>query len=79
MQNLSALKINEVEFKPTEPYIELKFTLNSQKKVDIKRTIWNVNSNCDATLKYEFETDLTYIDIFINGLKEILVKFPPRK
>jgi hypothetical protein len=79
LQNLSALKINRVEFKPTEPYIDLKFTLNSRKKVDIKGSIWNVKLECDATLEFEFETDLTFIDIFISGLKNILAVYPPRK
>lgn len=79
LQNLSALKLNNVEFKPMEPYINLKFTLNSRKKVNVKGSIWNVDSECDATLEFEFETDLTFLDIFINGLKDILAEFPPRK
>ena len=79
LQNLSELKLKEVEFRPTEPYINLKFTLNTKKKVNIKGTVTNINSECYATLEFEFETDLTFIDIFIKGLKAILEKFPPRK
>jgi hypothetical protein len=75
----SALKTKEVEFIPIEPYLKFTLSLNSRKKVEVKGTVTNANSECWATLEYQFETDLTYIDVFINGLKNILEKYPPRK
>ncbi|WP_445738865.1 hypothetical protein [Niallia sp. FSL R7-0271] len=51
------------------------FKLNRRKKVDINGC---VRYPMDSTtfLQFDFETDLTYVDVFIKGLESILAKYP---
>ena len=75
------LKIYEVDFLFTEP--EFGFTLSNKsltgknilvsgEMIDFKLNKSNVN------VKFEFKTDLSLIENFINGIKRILLEFPPR-
>ncbi|HBL49447.1 MAG TPA: hypothetical protein DHD79_03520 [Firmicutes bacterium] len=76
---MSALEKNHVKFWPTEPYVRLNLTLDSRKKIGVEGTVWNMNSQHDATLNFKFATNLTCLDIFAKGIQAIVERFPRRK
>jgi hypothetical protein len=53
------------------------FTDNSMKKVLVKG-YFQYPVGIGAKLNFEFETDLTYIDKFIEGIQDVLKEFPSR-
>ncbi|MBY6036686.1 hypothetical protein KUV80_08480 [Fictibacillus nanhaiensis] len=71
----SALKKKEVNIKPTEPYFGLTFSVDKRKKVNVNGYV-QYPVGWGAELQFEIETDLTYVDEFIRGLKSILKNFP---
>jgi hypothetical protein len=75
--DFSALKREQVEFEPTEPYIHLEFSFNSRKNVVVKGFVQH-DAGHGPKLHFTFETDLSHIDLFIAGIKNILSAFPPR-
>lgn len=72
------LQTKEVLFAPTEPFFELTFSLNERKKVDVHGYI-QYPVGTGSELQFEFETDITYIEIFHRGLQAIINKFPVKK
>jgi len=74
LRDFSDLKIEEADFTPLEPVFELFFSFSSLKKVVVKGNV-NYPVGVGATLDFEFETDLTYMDKFIEGLKLINIVF----
>lgn len=74
-----ALKKKEVIFEPTESYFGLTFSLKKfRKKVNVNGYVQYPVGH-GSELQFEFETDLTYIEKFVNGLKEIIRHFPVKK
>lgn len=49
--------------------------MNGRKNVSVDGFI-QYPAGCGTELKFEFETDLTYIDAFIQGLESILIQYP---
>ncbi|MED4188809.1 hypothetical protein P4619_19845 [Halalkalibacterium halodurans] len=77
LEQFRALAINEVVFDPIEPFFQLTFSFNQLKKVVVSGYVeYPVGEG--AQLQFEFETDLTYVDQFAAGLKEMLQRFPVR-
>jgi hypothetical protein len=74
--SFSALLEKEVTFEPTEPYFGLTFRFMSQRKMIEVDGYVQYPVGTGAVLKFETETDLTYIDQFINGLENMLKTFP---
>jgi hypothetical protein len=74
--SFSALLEKEVTFEPTEPYFGLTFRFMSQRKMIEVDGYVQYPVGTGAVLKFEMETDLTYIDQFINGLENMLKTFP---
>lgn len=73
-----ALERATVEFEPTEPYFDLELSLDSRKKVLVKGHI-QYPAGWGAELRFEFETDLTHVDHFVNGIESILREFPAKR
>lgn len=71
LEQFRALAINEVVFAPMEPVFELTFSFNRLKKVVVGGYV-EYPIGGGAQLQFEFETDLTYVDQFAAGLKEML-------
>lgn len=78
LQKFSKLIKDKVDFVPTESYFSISFSFNSRKNVQIKVEI-EYPLGWGARLEFDFETDLTYIDKFIDGLQEIYAKFPSKR
>lgn len=78
LQSFSELKKKRVIFEASEPYFELTFSLDSRKKVEIQGTV-QIPVGTGNKLLFEFETDLTYVDSFINGLEDIILEFPAKE
>lgn len=78
LREFVALKLSSVEFSPTEPYFELDLILDSRKKVLVKGVV-QYPAGWGAELSFEFETDLTHVDYFVNGLESILREFPAKR
>ncbi|MDY7224636.1 hypothetical protein P4475_11420 [Halalkalibacterium halodurans] len=77
LKQFRALAINEAVFDPIEPFFQLTFSFNQLKKVVVSGYVeYPVGEG--AQLQFEFETDLTYVDQFAAGLKEMLQRFPVR-
>ena len=75
LRAFSALRQTRVDFKPTEPYFGLSFSLAPMKKVMVEGYV-QYPVGIGAKLNFAFETDLTYLDKFIEGLQAILAHFP---
>jgi hypothetical protein len=78
LREFSALKRLTIDFEPMEPYFELSFALDSRKKVIVHGNV-QYPAGYGTKLEFEFETDLTYVDRFANGIESILKDFPPRR
>lgn len=77
LHSFSNLHKKKIVFEPLEPYFELIFKLNRRKKVDINGCV-RYPMNSTTFLQFDFETDLTYVDVFIKGLESILAKYPTK-
>ena len=77
LEKFSKLEIEEAIFEPLEQNFRLIFLLNTFKKVIVKGYI-QYPVGWGAELIFEFETDLTYVDTFLGGIKNILYHYPPR-
>ncbi|MBZ6487709.1 WapI family immunity protein [Priestia aryabhattai] len=78
LKKFSALKQKKVLFEPTEPYFGFTLTMNGRKNVSVDGFI-QYPAGWGTELKFEFETDLTYIDAFIQGLESILIQYPVKE
>lgn len=76
LRAFSELKRKEVLFEPTEPYFGLTFSfLSGKKNVGVEGYV-QYPVGIGAILQFEFETDLTDVVRFMNGLEDILATFP---
>ncbi|WP_066172566.1 WapI family immunity protein [Bacillus marinisedimentorum] len=76
LRSFSSLEKDEVIFEPTEPYFELTIRFLSKKKdVGIEGYVQSPVGT-GPKLEFDFETDLTFVDEFIEGLELILAGFP---
>ncbi|TRZ39771.1 hypothetical protein CEQ21_02150 [Niallia circulans] len=78
LKSFSAIKKKTVIFEASEPFFELTFTLDARKKVEIAGVV-QIPVGTGNKLQFSYETDLTYVDLFIKGLEDILVKFPVKE
>jgi hypothetical protein len=78
LREFSTLGKSKIEIEPLEPYFGLFFSFNARKNVIINGYIQYPIGN-GATLEFEFETDLTYVDKFIHGIESILKQFPAKR
>ncbi|PWA09020.1 hypothetical protein DCC39_13715 [Pueribacillus theae] len=80
LRAFTALKINEVFFEPTEPYFGLTFSFLSKRKkrIGVEGYV-QYPVGIGAVLQFEFETGVTDVVRFINGLEDILAAFPAIK
>lgn len=76
LRRFSALKRKKVEFSPMEGYIRLLSSLTRSKHVHVQGEI--LDQDYRGRLKFDFETDLTYVETFVTGIQRILKGFPPR-
>jgi hypothetical protein len=77
LSEFSALKRESVEFEPTEPCIGFTLRFNGRKNVIVKGYA-QYPIGIGPKLEFDFESDLTCVDAFGAGLREILKRFPPR-
>ncbi|WP_443701444.1 WapI family immunity protein [Priestia aryabhattai] len=70
-----SFKAEKVIFEPTELYFGFTLTINRRKNVSVDGFI-QYPTGWGTELKFEFKTDLTYIDSFIQGLESILTQYP---
>jgi hypothetical protein len=77
VEEFSALKRDSVTFEPLEPYFSLKLSFNSRKNVIVSGIVQHPVGT-GPELKFEFESDLSFVDKFSSGIKAILKSFPVR-
>ena len=78
LEEFCNFKRDEVELEPFDPYLGLKFTFTQSKHVNAKGYI-RINEPYKTEVNFLFETNLPYLDIFLKGIQQILLKYPPRK
>ncbi|MCO7124363.1 hypothetical protein NIE88_01020 [Sporolactobacillus shoreicorticis] len=76
LRAFSALKTEKIFFEPTDPYFSLTFRFLSRRKNVCAEGYVQYPIADGAVLRFELETDLTFIDSFIAGLETILHVFP---
>ncbi len=77
LREFSRLQRDKIEFEALEPYFGLSFQFNPIKNVIVSGYV-QYPVGYGPKLSFEFETDLTYVDKFTEGIQEILKEFPPR-
>lgn len=77
LHKFSKIDINETSIAPMDEYLHLDFSFNSQKKVVVDGVL-EYPLGWGANLRFSFETDLTYVDQFIQQLENIVELYPSR-
>lgn len=77
LNQFNQVKLRQVSFEPMEPWLVLEFTFGRRHQVCVKG-VTEYPLGYGSKLMFEFETDLSFIDRFIHGLKRILEKYPSR-
>jgi hypothetical protein len=77
LTEFSATKRDSVEIEPLEPYFGLSFSFNGRKNVNVQGFIQHP-AGIGPKLAFQFETDLSYVDNMISGMKSVLNGFPQR-
>lgn len=77
-REFSSEKRLTVDFEPTEPYFGLSISLDSRKKVIVNGYV-QYPVGYGTKLEFEFDTDLTHVDKFTNGIESILKDYPAKR
>ena len=77
LHDFITLKKSSVKFEPTEPYFDLELSFNSRKNVIVKGSV-QYPAGWGAELRFELDTNLTYVERFYKELESTLKEFPVR-
>jgi hypothetical protein len=78
LDRFNKLKLKEVTFEPMEPCLVLEIKLGKRYQVFIKGYA-EYPLSTGSKLSFDFETDLSHIVLFIQGLRSITMKYPTKR